>query len=285
MVDWFVSKYLSHIPPPPCPEDSEWGAWFLTPRRHLVEAIVCNLIFIPVLIKSFEWSAVHDRVTRPKKKSIHDFGMKIFFIALVCSFIVMMIHKHNENKLFYMLQPCHLAHATLLFMYICPSEWLAGQLFNIYLHWLFSPILGMVAADLSCYDQFLELTNWFVQHFLLLVYPLYLIKIKRYPLVSGRGIFWFSYSLELLMHMDVFLPASLIKNFNVNYMVCPPGGILAQFGNYYRPAMASFCIALMFIIRYGLIELYVIVLRDADLEEKPDSPVNGNHSTNGKKSS
>jgi len=119
----------------------------------------------------------------------------------------------------------------------------------------------MVAADLSCYTQFLELQNWFVQHALLLCVPMYLLYLERYPIIAGRTIFLFSYALEFAAHAVVFIPVSLAVGFNINYTICPPAGPLELFHSYYRVVMMVFCLFLMWFVRYVLIQSFLHFVR------------------------
>jgi hypothetical protein len=137
---------------------------------------------------------------------------------------------------------------------------IATYLFNIYLHLIFGTLLGLVAADLSIYTQFFELENWFIQHFLLTLLPLYYIGIGRYDILSGWGIFLLSYGSLFLAHVIIFVPASLLTGLNVNFVMCPPTS-LEQFGSAYRIVMLGVSFGLMAVIRYGVLQPYVWLCR------------------------
>ena len=262
-----------------CPADSEFGAWFLTPQQHLLEFLSINLAFAYLAYLAYHLyapstsHAVHRKQTKqptaagqqrkatatePPSTATWLLNHTLVFL-LSLSYALMVIHKYREERLWFLLQPCHVLHLLLMrIIMLPPSSTTAIFCFNLYLHLLFSPFLGLVAADLTCYNQPYELANWCLQHLLLLAIPLlFLLPPSRYPLVTGRAFFLLCFSIEVLYHSLLLYPVALITGFNLNYVLCPPAGtLLERLGPWYRLAMTGFCGVLSLVIRYGVVEGY-----------------------------
>ena len=263
-----------------CPVDSEFGAWFLSPQQHILEFVSINAAFAYLAYLAYSLYAPTDAspaVQRKQTKQPTAAGQQrkaavsgppstatwllnhllVFLLAL--SYALMVVHKYREERLWFLLQPCHVLHLLLMrLIMLPPSSTSAIFLFNLYLHLLFSPFLGLVAADLTCYNQPYELLNWCLQHCLLLAIPLlFMLPPSRYPLVTGRAFFLLCFSIEVLYHSLLLYPIALLTGFNLNYVLCPPAGtLLEQLGPWYRIVMTGFCGVLSFIIRYGVVEGY-----------------------------
>ena len=262
-----------------CPADSEFGAWFLTPQQHLIEFVAINGAFAYLAYLAYQLyyapSSASPAVQRKPTKQPTEAGQQrralvseppstaswllnhVLVFLLSLSYAMMVIHKSREDRLWFLLQPCHVLHLLLLrIITMPPSSTTAIFLFNLYLHLLFSPFLGLVAADLTCYTQPYELANWCLQHLLLLAIPLlFLLPPSRFPLVTGRAFFFLCFSIEVLYHSLLLYPAALLTGYNLNYVLCPPAGtVLEKLGPWYRVAMTGFCGVLSAVVRYGAVE-------------------------------
>ena len=262
-----------------CPDDPEIGGWFLSPQQHLIEFLSINIAFAYVAYLTFHLYAsnsthiVDRKQTRqptPSGRQRHAAASEplstatwllnhvlVFLLAL--SYSLMVIHKYRIDRLWYLLQPCHVLHLLLIrLIMLPPSSTVAIFSFNLYLHLLFSPFLGLVAADTTCYHQPYELANWCLQHLLLLAIPLlFMLPPSRFPLITGRAFFFLCFSIEVLYHSLILYPVALLTSYNLNYVLCPPAGtLLVQLGPWYRVAMTGFCGVLSAAIRYGAVEGY-----------------------------
>ena len=262
-----------------CPDDPEIGGWFLSPQQHLIEFLAINTAFACLAYYTYKQyaadstHAVHRKQTKqptaggqqrraavsgPPSTATWLLNHTLVFL-LALSYSLMVIHKYRINRLWYLLQPCHVLHLVLIrIIMLPPSSTVAIFGFNVYLHLLFSPFLGLVAADTTCYHQPYEWANWCLQHSLLLAIPLlFLLPPSRFPLVTGRAFFLLCFSIEVLYHSLLLYPVALATSFNLNYVLCPPAGtLLEQLGPWYRLAMTGFCGVLSAVIRYGAVEAY-----------------------------
>lgn len=171
-----VSPWVAQLPDT-CPDNSEFGGWAIPLDHHIAEFVVVNLFgawafwwSLRKLSLRKTWKSIN-RGTRSKLQRA-DY---IILASLVASYALMFWHKYNDNQLWFLLQPCHCLHIMLMITIVIGNGFVGTILFNIFLHLMFSAFLGLVAADLTCYEQPLELENWFIQHVLLNVLPLFYI--------------------------------------------------------------------------------------------------------------
>ncbi|KAF8955578.1 hypothetical protein BGZ46_002607 [Entomortierella lignicola] len=65
-----------------------------------------------------------------------------------------------------------------------------------------------------------------------------------------------SFSLFALYHSFILSSMALLNGENLNYLLVPPPGPLASFGQWYRPVMYLFCVGLT-MTRYFLVEVVI----------------------------
>lgn len=235
-----IEAYLRPFLRDDCVEDSEVGAWYLSPTQHVIEYSVVNPILLFVLYKL--WNSFKN-VKLDETPRQHKACMSLLIPALIVSYIIVWCHKIYENTLIFMVQPCHVIHTMLLFACLRPvGDRLGNIVFNVYLSWIFSAFAAL-GADRSCYTEWLELENYYLQHGLLILAPVYLIISGRFTVIRDWNFHWFGYTTELLWHFVVLGPLSILSGANLNHMACPVGP-LWSFGPWYRVAMLFFTMLL-----------------------------------------
>lgn len=184
----------------------------------------------------------------------------VLFVTLAMSLSLIVYHKYQGHKIAFLLQPCHVLHMFLLVLFFCPRGSGTGALlFSLYLHLLWAPLLGLVAADLDVYDQRFELANWAFQHVMLLFVPLVWIATGKFPLYTGRSFFLLAHSTLTIFHFSVLLPVATITSVNLNYILCPPSTVppVVWLGRWYRIPTTAACALLAWLLRYVFIEAFV----------------------------
>jgi len=236
------------------PNDSEMGGYFVPKEWHIRESLVASIYACLVIyyfangaaIKRF-WSNTF-KTTQPRHWSDYAIlGVAIPSLALI------VYHKYQKGRLWFLLQPCHVLQFILIVMCLLPpGNGIGAYVFNVFLHWLFGPFLGLVAADLACYQLKFELENWFLQHVLLLCAPLVFIATRRHPLITDHRFFLHATTMKVLFHFSVIEAASLYSASNINFVLCPPNAPLEALGKYYRSFMIIGFYILAAFVRYGL---------------------------------
>jgi len=274
--------------PDVCPENSEKGAWHLQPSQHIFEVTVVGLIALFIFLTCLrkvqsQWKKAirndqqrHD-TTAAASPSIFLRIMDLILLFLVTlSACTIIYHKYHGSKMSFLLQPCHVLHAFLIYILTLPYGSRRGNIcLSIYLCNLSAPFLGTVAVDLSCYTQRFEALNWGVQHISMMVVPLYLIATKRFskrPL-SSLSLFGASFTAQCLLHFPFLVIASIIAGTNINYVLCPPPGqdLLASFGFLYRPPMFFFCAILAWSLRFILVGGFVALVCQKEGAEEEEN--------------
>ncbi len=186
-------------------------------------------------------------------------------VVAIPSIALIVAHKASRSRMWFLFQPCHVLHCLLIgLLLLPPGENIGMLMFNHYIHWLFGPFMGLVAADLACYTQAYELENWFIQHVLLLAAPMILVATRKYPLISTKRFFFHSVTVMTVYHYLVLEFVSLYSMMNLNFMMCPPLALLASFGNYYRLLMAFVFYLLGYLARYGLVGGFCLITGTPD---------------------
>jgi hypothetical protein len=171
----------------------------------------------------------------------------------IASFSLIIYHKICKEKVGFLLQPCHVCHVLMIIILALPAgPGLGALLFNYYCHWLFSPFLGLVGAELDCYKQRFELFNWFAQHLLLLVAPIVLVLSRRHPLSGQPRFFFHAFFVAVVYHFFLLEIASRVTGLNINYMFCPVP-VLRPAGRTYRFFMTCAVILISAFARYGVL--------------------------------
>ncbi|KAF9208151.1 hypothetical protein BGZ49_009625 [Haplosporangium sp. Z 27] len=122
---------------------------------------------------------------------------------------------------------------------------------------MWGTMLALLSPDLRDYNLFLEIENFFVEHYLLLLAPVYMIWSNRYVIWPvSLDVTFMSFSLFALYHSFILSSMALLNGENLNYLLVPPPGPLASFGQWYRPVMYLFCVGLT-MTRYFLVEVVI----------------------------
>lgn len=163
-------------------------------------------------------------------------------LALASSLTLTLIHKIIRNRVWFMLQPCHMSGFLLVLSLLYPNKRspLPHILFNIYLHLQWGALAALAFPDLREHYLIGETFNFFagkkaykrynssicnmtVEHALLLIVPIYMIYSRRYVVLpKSKEILCLSFFTYCFFHTPVLHALSLTSGFNLNYMWTPP---------------------------------------------------------------
>jgi len=151
------------------------------------------------------------------------FGMEIGF-------------KLATRQLIWLLNPCHMLSFIQLFLIVSPKTKFSTYLFRLHIYWLTGPLLALLFPVTNTLDLPMEWTIYWVQHFLLLLIPIYLTRLGgQFNLDPLSDLAWpaMAFSAYSLYHWIVLQPIGLLTQTNLNNMICP--AISDPFhGPYYR---------------------------------------------------
>ncbi|KAG0056375.1 hypothetical protein BGZ83_005291 [Gryganskiella cystojenkinii] len=271
MGDWLLS-IAAEMPFETNWESSLNGSWYLSPRRHTVEFVIYNALFLytvryfyrRALSPGSPISTLFESYTPPKSKSKIEITV---LITLTTSLLITVYQKWTRGGLLFLLQPCHMSAMMLISILAGPKDkkW-PHLLLNVYFHIMWGTMLALLTPDLRDYDQFFEVENFFIEHYLLLLTPVYMIWSNRYVIWPlSMDVALMSFSFFALYHSAVLSSMALFHGQNLNYLLMPPPGPLQWFGRWYRPVMYAFCVFLT-MSRYFLVELVIQVMPRRDVK-------------------
>ncbi|KAI8980509.1 TMEM164 family-domain-containing protein [Pilobolus umbonatus] len=250
------------------PEETDWSdstkaSWYLTPRQHAKELLLLSSGFASATVyylskiidgSSSTWKLLNS--FKPIGKPTRTESLLI--ATLAGSFTLTLIHKiARKNKLF-MLQPCHMS-AGLLLLTLCnpnKSNVAANLFFNIYLHTQWGAIAALIFPDLRDHYLIGETFNFFAEHILILIAPVYMIYSGRYLVLPvSRHLTFLSFFIYSFFHSPLLHLCAIKSGLNLNYLFSPPPiDILLKIGKGYRVALYATALGAMFTTRYGLVE-------------------------------
>ncbi|KAK3810775.1 MAG: TMEM164 family-domain-containing protein [Benniella sp.] len=253
------------------PFETDWetslnGSWYLSPRRHTIEFLIYNVIFLysahyfyrRALSPGSPISQRFAAYVPPSKKSKIEITV---LILLAASLLTTAFQKWIRGGMLYLLQPCHMSALMLITVLAGPKDkkW-PHILLNIYFHIMWGTMLALLSPDLRDYSLVFEVENFYIEHYLLILVPIYMIWSNRYVIWPvSMNVALMSFSLFALYHSFILSSMALLKGQNLNYLLVPPPGPLQAFGKWYRPAMYVFC-SLLTMTRYILIEVVIQLL-------------------------
>lgn len=156
-----------------------------------------------------------------------NFIERILGFTLIVNIIAQLIYKtlRGWRVLSYMLQPCHVATVLMLYCFYTTNYKRAVVVFQVSLHYTFFTILAIAVPDLAQLHLPLEVTNFWIQHYAILIAPLYVLFFSnRFPLSPSVSTTLLAIGFGGLFHYLFQLPAGMVTGINVNYMLWPPPG-------------------------------------------------------------
>ncbi|OBZ86323.1 hypothetical protein A0J61_05624 [Choanephora cucurbitarum] len=185
-------------------------------------------------------------------------------LSLVCSLLLTLTHKIVRGRVWFMMQPCHASGLLLLLALVYPNKQSPYPhiIFNIYLHLQWGALAALAFPDLREHSMVGETFNFFAEHILLLVVPVYMIYSRRYVVLpKSEDMLYLSFFSYAFFHTPVLHLTSLVSGLNLNYMFAPPPiKILLDLGPLYRIVMYGAAFLFKFITRFIAVELILILM-------------------------
>ncbi|KAI9277571.1 transmembrane protein [Sporodiniella umbellata] len=217
------------------PSDTDWSnsieaTWYLTPKQHATEllfistgAFVSTLYYLAKVLDP--GSATWNMLITFRPATAPTGVEHLLALGVFSSFSLTLYHKIVRKNKMFMLQPCHMGAGLLLFTLCNPnkSSIAMNLLFNIYLHTQWGGIAALLFPDLRDHELFGETFNFFAEHILILVAPVYMIYSGRYLLLPpSLPMTLLSFSVFSFFHSPILQICSLTSGLNLNYMFSPP---------------------------------------------------------------
>ncbi|CAL1282656.1 unnamed protein product [Larinioides sclopetarius] len=147
---------------------------YLSPQRRIIETFIACSIGIYTLYYGLK------RCTIPPVPKVirEDRGGKRLLLVLMCLvFGIEIGFKFSSRTVIYILNPCHVVTAIQIFLLAAPpTSRTVTALFRIHMHCLYGAILAILFPVLNTRKRTLELEVYWIQHFLILITPFYLLR-------------------------------------------------------------------------------------------------------------
>jgi hypothetical protein len=172
----------------------------------------------------------------------------------------------------YLLYPCHVLSLCYAYLIFGTNFKRTYQVWNVVVHLTYFTVLALVSPDTSDLFFFLQGVVFWTQHITLLITPLLILWMNRFPFVvrhssslfdgtflsTDSRLYWFILTLCIiaLFCFDIQLPLSLLLNININYVYWPPPGHIENSflsGPFYHLKMALLLIALTWLFGFPLV--------------------------------
>ncbi|KAF9907716.1 hypothetical protein EC991_010663 [Linnemannia zychae] len=255
--------------------DTYKGTWYLSPRQHTIEFVCYNILFFILFRVGYQlfrkkgsafYSPRLDQLTESINSNVlAGHVMDKAVLALLCgSYALTVYHKFFGDSYMYLLQPCHVNLLLLIFTMVGPKESkVTVMAFNSYLHYIWATIFALSFPDNTDNGLFMVIENFWFEHYLLLLVPIYLIYSGRFvvfPLSFSYAVF--SYAVFSLFHSFLLSGLGLLTGHNLNYMLVPPNSpVMHGVGKYYRLTIYCGIFVMCLVSRYILVEVFSIGLR------------------------
>ncbi|KAI9487687.1 MAG: TMEM164 family-domain-containing protein [Benjaminiella poitrasii] len=288
-VESWISAIAADVPVETDWAQSSFGSWYNKPRQHALELMFLASLYAFATFMYFRrllrpGTETYKRLTQfrpPCRASLSERGMTL---ALICSLLLTLTHKIIRNRVWFMLQPCHMSGVLLLFTLVYPnkSSPIPHVFFNIYLHLQWGALAALAFPDLREHSMIGETFNFFAEHVLLLVVPVYMIYSRRYVVLpKSKEVLFLSFFSYSFFHTPLLHLTSLISGFNLNYMWAPPPiKILLRLGPLYRVVMYGVAFVFKFVTRFICVEAILMLM---PLKKIPIVKDNSNNKIKSKK--
>ncbi|KAI8376670.1 TMEM164 family-domain-containing protein [Choanephora cucurbitarum] len=229
-VESFVKLIAADMPLETDWAQSSFGSWYNAPRQHALELMFLATFYILATFLSFR------RLLRPGTDNYRlltefkppypaSLTEKSMTFSLVCSLLLTLVHKVVRDRVWFMMQPCHASGLLLLLALVYPNKQSPYPhiIFNIYLHLQWGALAALAFPDLREHSMIGETFNFFAEHVLLLVVPVYMIYSRRYVVLpKSKDMLYLSFFSYAFFHTPVLHLTSLVSGLNLNYMFAPP---------------------------------------------------------------
>ena len=241
------------------------SSWYLSPERHVVEMTIVAVICLAVLS-----TLRMPKLSAPNKNTDDLQYPPLLRLLIGACFALQIVYKlaGYPGKLYMMLMPCntiwimHFVHAFLPGL-TANSRHVLSQLSITYFG---LPVVAIATPDLSDLTLPFEVEYFFINHALLLVFPIYWVSSGRVSLlppagtakgestVSGNFAKWYAFACACfaLFYFAFVTPVAIYSGINLNYMLSPPpnpGDVVS--GPNFRLMSIGCCATLFFLFRFA----------------------------------
>ncbi|XP_053965006.1 transmembrane protein 164 [Anastrepha ludens] len=250
---WAIAGVNDEIPRTAGPECIN----YMTNRRRWIESVVLSLIFIYLIY----WAAKRmDPIIVPPPKEMnkpHSAIRLMLLILMTFIFGVEMGFKFANQNMIYVLNPCHIQTLVQIYLLAAKPSKTTIALFRIQMNNLNGPFLAFLFPEVECRTLHFEQATYWIQHALLYLIPVYILKSGAYQIEHIHDYNWTTIGTAtmLLYHFAFLSTLSMYTGINLSHMLCAALSDPFQ-GQNYRIAATMHEILLCPILNKGTVIMF-----------------------------
>jgi hypothetical protein len=238
-------------------------ATFIPTSQKLLETFVFVTIGLAEIW--YAWPRMNTSLAGGKGSAVarscqDSVGRRVMLMVMCLTFGAELGFKLASRQLIWILNPCHLVTMMQIYILVSPPSKLVTAVFRIQLHCLNGATIAILFPILNTRTMPFETQTYYIQHALLLVVPIYLLRLRgAYTPEPFSDFSWVSFTLGLLLIYH-FLPLqclALLSLVNLNNMMCPAVSD-PFYSRWYRVAAASH--QTLLILFHGKLYTYLCTL-------------------------
>ncbi|XP_075165012.1 transmembrane protein 164 [Haematobia irritans] len=216
--DWAVGGVTEEVPRTMGPECEN----YMTNRRRIIEAILFCIVFI-IIIK---WAMKRlEPIQLPDANKLNQphSGMRIgLLLMMTLIFGIEMGFKLANRSVIFVLNPCHIQTLVQIYILAAKPSRTTTTLFRIQMNNLNGAFLAYIFPEVECRTLPFEQATYWIQHALLYIIPVYILRSGLYKVEDLRDFNWVIIGVEfqLLYHFSVLNICSMYTGINLNHMLC-----------------------------------------------------------------
>ncbi|XP_030385948.1 transmembrane protein 164 [Scaptodrosophila lebanonensis] len=216
--DWAVGGITDEIPRTTGPECIN----YMTNRRRWMEAVFLSALFVYIMYRSWKKLAPI-RLPEPHElERPHTATRLLLLIFMTGIFGIEMGFKLAGRSMIFALNPCHVQTCVQIYLLAAKPSKVTTALFRIQMNNLNGPFLAFLFPEVEGRTYPLEQATYWIQHALLYIIPIYILKTGTYSIETIGDFQWVKIGTALMLfyHFSLLNALSIVTGINLDHMLC-----------------------------------------------------------------